>query len=82
MSDEFISKLIENQKKIIDNISLSDYSPHFFIKHNDMEEWWRCDEHFMVKDHILYLLNERKEKKVNWISFSTGKIVRPEIITI
>ncbi|MFN5295519.1 MAG: hypothetical protein ACK5BL_08315, partial [Flavobacteriales bacterium] len=41
-----------------------------------------CHKHFQVKDAIVHLLNQRDDKKESWISFSTGKIMRPDISEI
>lgn len=33
----------------------------------------------MYEDAIVHLFNQRDDKKESWISFSTGRIMRPEI---
>ena len=33
----------------------------------------------MYKEAIVHLINQRDDKKESWISFSTGRIMRPEI---
>ena len=65
--------------RIVAYIPPGDESLYLRVADDGMEEWWKCDNHFNVKDAIVHLLNQRDEKKESWISFSTGRIMRPEI---
>jgi hypothetical protein len=79
LENERIEELITNHRRILDNISEGDESLYLYVTDGEKFEWWRCCEHFKVKDAIVHLLNERNDKKESWISFSTGRILRPEI---
>lgn len=80
MKKETVQHLIENHYEINQKIPEHDGSVYLKVKEDDISEWYTCKEHFMIKDGILFLLNQRNEKTENWISFSTGKILRPEIV--
>ncbi len=80
MNKETVLKIIENHYEITQKIPEHDGSVYLKVKEEGISEWYTCKEHFMIKDGILFLLNQRNEKTENWISFSTGKILRPEIV--
>ena len=54
--------------------------PYIKLEEDNKVEWWKCENHFFEKDGIIYLINQRSEKKENWISFTTGDIIRPTSI--
>jgi hypothetical protein len=76
---ELDARLTANHRRIIANIPSGDESLYLYITDGEQTEWWRCNKHFQVKDAIVHLLNQRDDKKESWISFSTGRIMRPEI---
>jgi len=82
LEDEMIERLTANHRRIIANIPSGDESLYLYITDGEQTEWWRCNKHFQVKDAIVHLLNQRDDKKESWISFSTGRIMRPEIIEL
>ncbi len=79
LEDEMIERLTANHRRIIANIPAGDESLYLYVADGEQTEWWRCHKHFQVKVAIVHLLNQRDEKKESWISFSTGRIMRPEI---
>jgi hypothetical protein len=82
LEDDEIVRISENHKRITTNIPEGDDSLFIYVTDGETHEWWRSKRHFLIKDGILHLLNQRDEKKESWISFSTGRIVRPEISEI
>ena len=80
MNKETVQQIIENHYEITQKIPEHDGSVNLKVEVDGISEWYTCKEHFMIKDGILFLLNQRNEKTENWISFSTGKILRPEIV--
>lgn len=80
MNKETVQQIIDNHLEIIQKIPEHDGSVYLKVKEEGISEWYTCKEHFMIKNGILFLLNQRNEKTENWISFSTGKIFRPEIV--
>jgi hypothetical protein len=82
IEDAEIERMKLAHKRIVTNIPQGDQSLYLRVADDAMEEWWKCDNHFKVKDAIVHLLNQRDEKKESWISFSTGRIMRPEISEI
>jgi hypothetical protein len=79
LEDDEIVRISENHKRIMTNIPEGDDSLFIYVTDGKNHEWWRSKRHFLIKDGILHVLNQRDEKKESWISFSTGRIVRPEI---
>jgi hypothetical protein len=74
-----IAQISENHRRIMTNIPEGDESLFIYVTDGETHEWWRSKRHFHINDGIVHLLNQRDEKKESWISFSTGRIVRPEI---
>jgi hypothetical protein len=79
LDDEMIERLTANHRRIVSHIPAGDEALYLYVTEGEQTEWWRCHKHFQVKDAIVHLLNQRDEKKESWISFSTGRIMRPEI---
>jgi len=79
LEDEMIERLTANHRRIVTNIPAGDESLYLYVTEGEKTEWWRCHKHFQVKDAIVHLLNQHDDKKESWISFSTGRIMRPEI---
>jgi hypothetical protein len=79
LEDEMIERLTANHCRIVSHIPAGDEALYLYVTEGEQTEWWRCHKHFQVKDAIVHLLNQRDEKKESWISFSTGRIMRPEI---
>jgi hypothetical protein len=79
LEDEMIERLTANHRRIVTNIPAGDEALYLYVTEGEQTEWWRCHKHFQVKDAIVHLLNQRDDKKESWISFSTGRIMRPEI---
>lgn len=65
--------------EILENIPQNDDELYLKVSQDNQTEWWKCKDYFMVKNGIVYILNQRTDSKESWISFSTGKIMRPEI---
>ncbi len=82
LKDDEIVRISENHKRIMTNIPEGDESLFIYVTEGEKHEWWRSKRHFHIKDGIVHLLNQRDDKKESWISFSTGRIVRPEISVI
>ena len=82
LEDEMIERLTANHRRIVTNIPAGDEALYLSVTEGEQTEWWRCHKHFQVKDAIVHLLNQRDDKKESWISFSTGRIMRPEISEI
>jgi hypothetical protein len=82
LEDEMIERLTANHRRIVSHIPIGDESLYLYAAVGEQTEWWRCHKHFQVKDAIVHLLNQRDDKKESWISFSTGRILRPEISEI
>ena len=80
LEEDIVESIISNHRRIVTNIPTGDESLYLYVAAGEQTEWWRCHKHFQVKDAIVHLLNQRDEKKESWISFSTGRIMRPEII--
>ena len=80
LEEDIVQSIISNHRRIVTNIPKGDESLYLYVAAGEQMEWWRCHKHFQVKDAIVHLLNQRDEKKESWISFSTGRIMRPEII--
>jgi hypothetical protein len=79
LEDEMIERLTSNHRRIVSHIPEGDEALYLYVADREQTEWWRCHKHFQVKDAIVHLLNQRDDKKESWISFSTGRIMRPEI---
>jgi hypothetical protein len=79
LEDDMIERLTANHRRIVSHIPAGDESLYLYVTEGEQTEWWRCHKHFQVKDAIVHLLNQRDDKKESWISFSTGRIMRPEI---
>jgi hypothetical protein len=82
LEDEMIERLTANHRCIVSHIPAGDESLYLYVTDGEQTEWWRCHKHFQLKDAIVHLLNQRDDKKESWISFSTGRIMRPEISEI
>jgi hypothetical protein len=82
LEDEMIERLTANHRRIVSCIPVGDEALYLYATEGGQPEWWRCHKHFQVKDAIVHLLNQRDDKKESWISFSTGRIMRPEISEI
>jgi hypothetical protein len=82
LEDEMIERLTANHRRIVSHIPAGDESLYLYVTDGEQTEWWRCHKHFQVKDAIVHLLNQRDDKKESWISFSTGRIMRPDISEI
>jgi hypothetical protein len=74
------NKAKEFQNEILKIIPENNEGLFLKVENGENVEWWCCNDHFMVKSGIVYVLNQRYENKESWISFTTGKIVRPEIL--
>jgi hypothetical protein len=79
LEDEMIERLTANHRHIVAHIPAGDEALYLYVTEGEKTEWWRCHKHFQVRDAIVHLLNQRDDKKESWISFSTGRIMRPEI---
>ena len=81
MPDDMIEKLTNNHYEINNYIFDEDCALYVIADSTANMEWIKCESHFRVMDGILYILNSRNDKNESWISFSTGKVIRPSIQT-
>lgn len=72
-------RMLRGHQEILDTIPLEDTSLYLKVSEGLTIEWWKCADHFRVKEGIVHIINQRQENKESWISFSTGRIMRPEI---
>ena len=79
MNKGFVTNAKSFHKEILDNIPDGDENLYLRLAEGNQVEWWCCNDHFKVKSGIVHVLNQRDEKRESWISFSTGKILRPDI---
>jgi len=82
MPDDEIDSIINTATITKNNVPENSQVPYIKLEENGKVEWWKCENHFFEKDGIIYLLNQRNEKKENWISFTTGDIIRPKSMNI
>jgi hypothetical protein len=79
LSNNEFEKYRERQIDILENIPKNDDQLYLKVTQDDNFEWWKCKDYFKVNNGIVYILNQRTDSVESWISFSTGKIMRPEI---
>jgi hypothetical protein len=79
MNKGFVTNAKSFHQEILDNITDGDENLYLRVAEGDQLEWWCCNDHFKVKTGVVHVLNQRDEKRESWISFSTGKILRPDI---
>ncbi|MEN9400380.1 MAG: hypothetical protein RL632_1483, partial [Bacteroidota bacterium] len=81
MEDEEFDYLRGQHQNTISKIPLDNKELYLFVEGQERMEIWKCSKHFSIKDATVYILNQREDKKESWISFSTGKVVRPDVIS-
>jgi hypothetical protein len=64
---------------ILENIPENDVELYLKVSHEGSVEWWKCKDYFKVMNGVVYILNQRTDVLESWISFSTGRIMRPDI---
>ena len=80
MPDDEIDSIIKIATITKQHVPENSQVPYIKLEEDNKVEWWKCENHFFEKDGIIYLINQRSEKKENWISFTTGDIIRPTSI--
>ena len=79
LSESDFKKYKQRQLEILENIPDNGDEMYIKVGQDIQTEWWKCKDYFKVKNGVVYILNERTDSIESWISFSTGKIMRPEI---
>jgi len=77
---EFSAAEINFHKECISLIGPDSNTLYLKVEKDSIYEYWRCSQLFKVQDSILFILNQRNDKNQSWISFTTGRIIRPQII--
>ncbi len=65
---------MEEAKKQIDETNQSVY---FKIKHQDEIHWIKAETYFKCKEGIIYMYDGINNNEAEWISFTTGAVIRP-----
>jgi hypothetical protein len=79
LNEKEFEKYKDRHFDILANISENEEQLYLKVSQDDKFEWWRCKDYFKVKNGVVFILNQRTDSTESWISFSTGKIMRPEI---
>ena len=79
-SKDLVNSIIKTHNEIKDKIIGNNPHPYFVFQTNHDNSWIPCDSFFKIIQGVVYILNGRQNEKESWISFSTGKIVRPSKI--
>ncbi len=70
---KYLDKM-EDAKKQIDETNQSVY---FKIKHQEEIHWIKSETYFKCKDGIIYMYDGINKDEAEWISFTTGAVIRP-----
>ncbi len=70
---KYLDKM-EDAKKQIDETNQSVY---FKIKHQEEIHWIKAETYFKCKEGIIYMYDGINKDEAEWISFTTGAVIRP-----
>jgi hypothetical protein len=70
---KYLDKM-EDAKKQIDETNQSVY---FKIKHQEEIHWIKAETYFKCKEGIIYMYDGINNNEAEWISFTTGAVIRP-----
>lgn len=70
---KYLDKMEEAKKQIDEN----NQSVYFKIKHQEEIHWIKAETYFKCKEGIIYMYDGINKDEAEWISFTTGAVIRP-----
>ena len=65
---------MEDAKK---QLEVTDQSVYYKIKYQEEVHWIKSESYFKCKEGIIYMYDGINKDEAEWISFTTGAVIRP-----
>lgn len=75
--DSFDWKYLDKMEEAKNQIDETNQSVYFKIKHQDEIHWIKAETYFKCKEGIIYMYDGINNNEAEWISFTTGAVIRP-----
>ncbi|WP_353083295.1 hypothetical protein [Flavobacterium sp.] len=75
--DSFDWKHLDKMEEAKKQIDETNQSVYFKIKHQDEIHWIKAETYFKCKEGIIYMYDGINNNEAEWISFTTGAVIRP-----
>ena len=75
--DSFDWKYLDKMEEAKKQIDETNQSVYFKIKHQDEIHWIKAETYFKCKEGIIYMYDGINNNEAEWISFTTGAVIRP-----
>ena len=75
--DSFDWKYLDKMEEAKKQIDETNQSVYFKIKHQEEIHWIKAETYFKCKEGIIYMYDGINNNEAEWISFTTGAVIRP-----
>jgi hypothetical protein len=75
--DSFDWKYLDKMGEAKKQIDETNQSVYFKIKHQEEIHWIKAETYFKCKEGIVYMYDGLNNDEAEWISFTTGAVIRP-----
>jgi hypothetical protein len=75
--DSFDWKYLDKMEEAKKQIDETNQSVYFKIKHQEEIHWIKAETYFKCKEGIVYMYDGLNYDEAEWISFTTGAVIRP-----
>lgn len=78
--DSFDWKYLDKMEETKKHIDVTNESVYIKIKYQEEFHWIKAETYFKCKDGIIYMYDGINNNEAEWISFTTGAVIRPNRI--